>query len=1008
MKKPGILFLNLIRRVATLIIFTLGCWPALAATFTTNTDIAATNMAYDGMDIIITNCTVTVDGPHSFNSLHVETGGVLTHSFVASGVVSNVLVVTNESHVLTGTNAVALLNSNVILSSVMVSDTTGTNFYTEGADYLLNVTNGLTDLERTTNSSIASGESVLVDYDSLLEFYVEGLFLTVTNNVQVDAGGAINANGIGYGGGLGTGAGHTSPSSFPDGSGGGYGGNGGTSSSNAVGGVTYGTFYTPTNLGSGGGSSYAGTGGPGGGIIEITAGGAVTVNGSVSANGATATNSRAGGGAGGSIFISGQTLSGTGSVTANGGAGEGTHGGGGGGGRISLQYGASGFVGAISAYGGAGATVGGAGTIYTVAAGQNGLLLIDNGGQAGANTALTVFDLTVSLQIQGKAVVVPSSAMKVDNLTVASNGTLLSGSTELSLTSDGAIVVQAGGSINANNAGSGGEGVGRSGTTANYPCGGGGYGGDGGNSAQGIASGGISYGDEAAPNGFGSAGGSYDTYSVGGGGGGWIQITSLSGIIQVNGTITANGGNGSGSGGGGGSGGTVVIFGGTLLGSGSITANGGAGANTNGGGGGGGRLEIDPATNLFTGVISACGGGGANYGGAGAVVIQSGSQNQIICDNGGNLGTNTPVFTASGFDLIVQNGAVVSANGSAIFANLYLNSNGWLVPLPNSQLPESSINLTFTGSATIATSGGIVADFDGYSSASGSGPGRSGYFNSIYYGSGAGHGGYGGSSYAGAAFGGSTYDSPTSPSQAGSGGGAEIPQSTGGPGGGIIRLSVTGNLNVQGIVTANGGNGLGLAGGGGSGGSIWVTVGGTFQGAGAIAVNGGSGVSGEGGGGAGGMIYVSCANDAFAGQMTAYGGNGANWGGMGTAITQVSGVHAQLVLDNNGNSGTPSPLPSSSTTDVTLRNGAVGLAATSLSLGNLVIGSNASLLISNISSQVTLTLASANIEAGGGIIGDSYGYPSGEGAWGRADRWLRAQYCVQWRGPRRLWSKFLW
>jgi hypothetical protein len=162
-----------------------------ATVFTTSTNITAGNTSYEGTDIVISNCTVTVDGAHSFNSLLVAPSGILTHSFVPTG----------------------------------------------------------------------DGNP--------------GLDLTITNDVTVASGASINASGIGYGPGLGTGSGsmNSGTAGFHDGSGGGHGGNGGISSSNAPGGICYGSVYQPATLGSGGGMSYAGLGGSGGGSIQITANG---------------------------------------------------------------------------------------------------------------------------------------------------------------------------------------------------------------------------------------------------------------------------------------------------------------------------------------------------------------------------------------------------------------------------------------------------------------------------------------------------------------------------------------------------------------------------------------------------------------------------------------------------------------------------------------------------------------------------------------------------------------
>jgi hypothetical protein len=344
----------------------------------------------------------------------------------------------------------------------------------------------------------------------------------------------------------------------------------------------------------------------------------------------------------------------------------------------------------MTAYGGTGANLGGAGTVFTQVTGQNGLLLVDNGGQLETNTLTAITSVAlannaIDVLIQGNASVVPSGAWIVGNLTIASNGVLEASSlTTLTLTASGAITIEEGGGLLANGtgyAGGAGPGAGHAYLLgASPPCGGGSYGGNGAASSPTNGSGGTTYGSQSNPANFGSGGGIDLPYSLGGDGGGAIQITSLSGIVEVDGTIAANGESGDFYGGGGGSGGSIWLTGGTLLGSGSITANGGNGANTVGGGGGGGRIDLSPVANLFDGTVSAYGGGGGNWGGAGTVLIQATGQNQLILDNGGNAGTNTPVQSSVATDLIVRGGAIGSSITSVSFANLYLNSNGWLTP----------------------------------------------------------------------------------------------------------------------------------------------------------------------------------------------------------------------------------------------------------------------------------------------------------------------------------------
>jgi len=957
--------------------------PAAATTFTNDTMIHVNDTNYEGADIVITNCTLTVDGPHAFSSLRVVGGGALTHAFHNSDSFANILSVTNEPQVLNNTNPATLLNSNILTDTVLVTDSGGTFVYANELDYLLTSPDGiLIQLQRTTNSTIPDGANVLVSYDMLLGVLHAGLNLTVTGDVEVAVGGFIRANGLGYGGGAGPGTGHAAGSPA-DGSGAGYGGNGGMSSSNAVSGATYGSFLQPTNLGSGGGAGYAGIGGAGGGAIQITAGGTFLINGTISADGAHGTNSRSGGGSGGSIWITAHLVSGFGAISAQGGAGEPTHGGGGGGGRVAIQCDANTFSGSMAAYGGVGAMTGGAGTVYTKLTGQNGLLTLDNGGQAGRNSLAAVTS-GADVLIRGHAGMIPVGTCNIGNLTIASNSLLLVSSvlSSLNLTASGNVTIQSGGSLLADGAGyegGVGSGAGHSYYGTGYPCGGGAHGGNGASGSISNAYGGLAYGSQTSPTTYGSGGGTYSPSSIGGTGGGVIRL-SVAGILQVDGRLSANGGNGSGTGGGGGSGGSIWVTSGILAGSGTIAANGGNGVDSMGGGGGGGRIAIYPAANLFGGTVSAYGGGGANWGGAGTIFLQLTGQNgQLILDNGGHLGTNTLVQSAGSADLTLRNGAVGTASSSVNFANLFMSSNTWLAAYPyNSSSPANTVYFSFSGNAILQAGSGILTDAAGYPGGQGSGPGQ--YYSSSPYTypcSGAGHAGRGASSIGNYAAGGNTYDYPTSPTGYGSGGGNYSPYSFGGYGGGAVHLNVTGTLQMDGAIAANGGNGSGSGGGGGSGGSIWLAVG-TLSGAGSITANGGNGADSVGGGGGGGIIYITCNNNYFTGNATAYGGGGANWGGAGTVLIQPYGQSGQLILDNGGHSGTNTPLQSVSSADLTLRNGAVGFISGSMTFGNLLVSSNTWLLMTNAS--YTVNLSSATIQAGGGIIADAFGYAAGQGS----------------------------
>jgi hypothetical protein len=155
----------------------------------------------------------------------------------------------------------------------------------------------------------------------------------VGTDLGVDEGGAINVDGKGY-----ANRGDNVPSG-PGGSrwtngSGSHGGKGGDFRS----GLPYDSVIAPTQAGSAGGR-YSGIGGDGGGMIRIQATGSVIVNGRISANGLDCSGN-AGGGAGGSIFITCGTFAGTaGAIEAMGGNIQpNADGGGGGGGRIALVF----------------------------------------------------------------------------------------------------------------------------------------------------------------------------------------------------------------------------------------------------------------------------------------------------------------------------------------------------------------------------------------------------------------------------------------------------------------------------------------------------------------------------------------------------------------------------------------------------------------------------------------------------------------------------------------------
>src|SRR5439155_3946470 len=121
----------------------------------------------------------------------------------------------------------------------------------------------------------------------------------------------------------------------------------------------------------------------------------------------------------------------------------------------------------------------------------------------------------------------------------------------------------------------------------------------------------------------------------------------------------------------GGSGGSLWLTAGTLSGSGVISANGGSGDYPQGGGGGGGRIAVYHGANYFSGSISVYGGPGAIYGGAGTIYTRANNDpvGKVLVDNGGVIGTNTPVSAAETFALTVSGGATVNSSSSALILN---------------------------------------------------------------------------------------------------------------------------------------------------------------------------------------------------------------------------------------------------------------------------------------------------------------------------------------------------
>lgn len=702
-------------------------------------------------------------------------------------------------------------------------------------------------------------------------------------NITIGPTSSISADGKGYGAASGPGAGG---SGWGGGAGGGYGGKGGEGYA-YPGGLPYGSAIEPVDVGSGGGNSYAYPGSPGGGAIQLIVTGTLTNNGIIGANGPDAPQD-AGGGSGGSIYVTTDVLSGAGSFLANGGDTAG--GGGGGGGRIAIYYQTSSFTGEAEAKGGTGTqnkngadgTVGFFDTLENdfyaghswcfqeahspcefnrVVLGDGSRVICEN------NVTITAKVLSVG-HFSVLSVLGTNTMIHGDDVTVT-NGSVLYGN--LHLTGQN-LTIDSTSSISANSAGYGaGSGPGGVGGTGWSGGGGAGYGGKGGDGRG--SGGGLAYGSATQPADLGSGGGNSYAYP-GSPGGGAIRLI-MTGTLTNDGIISANAGDPAGDGGAG-SGGSVYVTTGALSGSGAFRANGASSAST-GGGGGGGRIAVYYQTSSFAGIAEARGGTGYRAADDGTVGFFDTLKNDF---HAGHLwcfqAAHSPfvfnaIVLADGVRVVCEDNVNISAKVLSISTGSFL----W-VPGTNTAIHAEEVTVTdgsgITGNVhlsakniTVDTTSVISGDGAGYGAGSGPGgvPGT-GW-------SGGGGAGYGGNGGAGrGAGGGASYGSAVEPVDLGSGGGNSYSY-PGSPGGGALRLVVTGTLTNNGIISANGTVPAGDA-GAGSGGSIYVTTS-ILSGSGSFTANGGSSAA-TGGGGGGGRIAIYYETSDFTGTVEAKGGTG--------------------------------------------------------------------------------------------------------------------------------------
>lgn len=199
--------------------------------------------------------------------------------------------------------------------------------------------------------------------------------------------------------------------------------------------------------------------------------------------------------------------------------------------------------------------------------------------------------------------------------------------------------------------------------------------------------------------------------------------------------------------------------------------------------------------------------------------------------------------TLTAVDVTVTNGGKITH---------YVNTDSNAPWTPDARIAISCSNLN------VQTGGVINADAKGYIAPAinkaSYGPGAG--YNS--YGGGAGYGGVGGVGDLLYVFSsGKEYGDPYNPTNPGSAGGSHNSSGLGGNGGGAIWVNASGDVRVDGSMTANGGSYVPLYGAGGSGGSILIVCD-TLTGSGAIRAKGGNGVTsgGTGAGGGGGRIAI--------------------------------------------------------------------------------------------------------------------------------------------------------
>jgi len=262
---------------------------------------------------------------------------------------------------------------------------------------------------------------------------------------------------------------------------------------------------------------------------------------------------------------------------------------------------------------------------------------------------------------------------------------------------------------------------------------------------------------------------------------------------------------------------------------------------------------------------------------------------------------------------------------------LIVAAGGNLSHWANTTLETYKMDLTIEGSLIVQPGGRVDVTAMGYTVGPGSGAGSCG-------------GSYGGRGDVYVGENPHSYGSIVAPTNLGSGGGTH-------PGGGAIRLNVSGAISNEGVISANGAASFNY---GGSGGSVYLTSG-TLLGAGTIHANGGF-ASNDGMGG-GGRVALTVTDpganfSSYTGLIAAYGAPTNTplyvLGGAGTVYlrTAAQGLNSgTLIIDNGGGGAAGGALSTEISSNVT---GTVVGDVLIRNKGYLVVNTNQSLTLSGI------------------------------------------------------------